>query len=402
MRLDITDLAFGGDGVGRGPDGGVVFVPFTIPGETVEAEIVSQHKRFSRARLTAVTAPSPDRVAPACPLFGRCGGCQYQHLAYPAQAAGKQRQAVETLRRLGGLERVPAWDVAVAASSPYGYRNKLRLEGVPRFGAGRPEWGFVALDNRQLLPVDACPLARPELLAHLPAAKADGRCRFATGQDAPPPLTLRLPATGGPVHFFGTPPPAELPLLQESLNGRPVEVPAGSFWQVNPDVAPQLPATLRRWFDANPRPRLVDAYGGVGAFALALAGGQAAVRQVRVIEADPAAAAAAARNLAAWGVAGAEVTAKPTEDVLPRLAGRWPAAETAVLLDPPRGGCDPGLLDALAKWRPASLFYVSCNPASLARDLRALREAAGYQPNRLAWFDLFPQTAHFELAVELI
>ena len=402
MRLEITDMAFGGDGVGRGPDGGVVFVPFAAPGETVEVEVVSRHKRFSRARLVSVVSASPDRVAPVCPWFGRCGGCQYQHLAYPVQAAIKQRQATEVLRRLGGLAAVPAWDAVVAASSPYGYRNKLRMEGLARATAGEiPDWGFVALDNQCVLPVDACPLAKAELLAHVPEAKADGRNRFVIGRETPPPLTLRLPADGGPVHFFGDPPPAGWPCLQEKLDGRPVEVPAGSFWQVNPEVAPQLLATLRRWAADTPRPVLVDAYGGVGAFALVLTGGNPAIRQTVVVEADRAAAAVARRNLAAWTVPGAEVLAMPAETALPRLAARFSAADAAVLLDPPRGGCHAGLLAALATWRPASLFYVSCHPASLARDLRILRETGGYCPRRIAWFDMFPQTAHFELAVEL-
>ncbi|MFA4944689.1 MAG: TRAM domain-containing protein [Lentisphaeria bacterium] len=388
--VEITDLALGGAGVGRLPDGRAVFVPFTLPGERAEIAITAEHARFCRGELRNLLTASPERVAPACPLFGRCGGCQYQHAAYPAQLRAKQRQLRETLLRLGGRSDLPAEIPAVAAPEPFGYRNKLRLEPAAR---GR-EFGFYALDNRTLLPVEACPLAMPALNAFLPEARRAALAQMRT----PQPLTLRQPASGDPAWYLGPGPRAGGALLEERILGRPARVPLAGFWQVNPGVASRLLETVRGWLAAAPGGTLVDAYAGAGAFALAL--GEGAAQRV-VIEADAAAVAAARLNLDAWGLAkGTEFLAAPAEAALPRTLRSPHPRPLTVVLDPPRGGCDPRLFRALAAAHVERLVYVSCNPATLARDLKALGPA--WRLRRLALFDLFPQTAHFEAAAECV
>ena len=408
LRVTISDIAFGGDGVARAPDGRALFVPFTLPGEDVLVEVRSSHKRFLRGEVREVLTPAAERVAPRCPLFGRCGGCQYQHLAYEAQVALKVRQLQSALTRLGGIVACPVPLPVVASPRPYGYRNKLRLEagrkpqGAP--GSGDMQYGFYALDNETLFAVTDCPLARPELTPvlakaiHSPAAKANARLR------EPQPLTLRLPAVGEPCAYFdnggggdATTSPAHPPVeeLTELLCVRPVQVPLRSFWQINPEVADELATVLRAWFAESATPVVVDAYAGVGVFSLALAGSGA---QVVVIEADAAAVAVAGRNLEAWGVTNAELLTGKTESLLAPALQRFAAAgqETTVVLDPPRTGCADAVVDALRNTPVRQILYVSCNAATLARDVKAFVADQRYTLTRLALFDMFPQTMHFE------
>lgn len=404
MHITITDLALGGDGVGRLPDGCAVFVPFTIPGEEVEVEIVSAHKRFARARLVGVVKPSPDRVAPRCPLFGRCGGCQYQHMTYPAQVAAKTRQLRETLARLGGFRDALPEIAAVRSPHEFGYRNKLRLEPLSPAEAQRHgvSYGFHATDNETVLPVESCPIAMDSLnhlLAEKSVACSELRVACSKARNAQHEtrngtcsLTLRQPAAGDAVAFIGRP-AADAPPLVERVLGHDVLVAPDGFWQVNPGVAAELVRLVAEWAAKEPAEHLVDAYGGVGVFGLAAA---ASCKRLTVIEMDSNAVRLARANFAAWGLANAKFMAQPTERALPRLLSVADSAPD-VILDPPRGGCDAALLDALVKHPPRRLLYVSCNPATLARDLRRLtQDGAPFRLERLTLLDMFPQTAHFE------
>ncbi len=442
MHLTITDLALGGDGVGRLADGRTLFVPFTIPGEEVEAEIVSTHKRFARARLAAVVKPSPDRTAPHCPFFGRCGGCQYQHMTYSAQLAAKKNQLRETLARLGGFRDSLPEIAVVKSPREFGYRNKIRLEPLSSKEAAAdetPQYGFHATDNETLLPVASCPIAMDSLNRLLAEANRQRDIGAASApvrespcpsmnvhplsrqrQSSPTPqLTLRQPAAGDAVAFTGRPPNGAEPLVERVL-GRDVLVAQDGFWQVNPGVGAELIRLVAEWAAEAPADHLVDAYGGVGVFGLAAG---ASCKRMTVIELDADAVRLARANFAAWGLGNAAFIAQPTERALPRLlAGnavassesrvpcsspentqhatgntKRPAAAPDVILDPPRGGCDDTVLDALAKHPPRRLLYVSCNPATLARDLRTLtQDGAPFRLERLTLLDMFPQTAHFE------
>lgn len=396
--VEIADLAFGGEGVARLPDGCVLFVPFTLPGEQVRVEVVSRHKRFARGQLLELLRPAPERVPPPCPLFGRCGGCQYQHLEYGAQVRAKAAQLQATLRRVGGFTALPEPLPVQPCPLPYGYRNKLCLEAV-RTPQGLA-YGFYALDNTTLLPVAACPLAMPALNATLAESLASPEAARNAALRTPQPLVLRQPLHG-PARWFFDAATVAGESVEEEVLGTPARVPLAGFWQVNPAVAQRLFGTVREWYAAAPLPRLVDAYAGAGTFALAL--GAACATRV-VIEENADAVAAARQNLRTAGLLeGARLVAGRAEAVLPVvLAEATPAVrrETAVLLDPPRGGCRPELLAALGRWPVRRLFYVSCDAATLSRDLRQLA-AAGYRLERLALFDMFPQTAHFETAAAL-
>ena len=395
ITLDIADLAFGGEGVGRAPDGRAVFVPFTIPGERVAVKVTRSAARFCRAEVREILRAAPRRVLPPCPLFGRCGGCQYQHLDYPAQVTFKSGQLVPVLERLGGLTGLPAPTPLVASTVAYGYRNKLTLEPFPPAS----DYGFFALDNKTLIPVEQCPLAMAGLNRLLPLAKAAPATRRNLALRSPQPLVLRQPAAGEPLFFFGSA-ARGLPLLVEKVDGKPVTLPAAVFWQVNPGVAAELVATLKAWFAAAPTPLLVDAYAGAGAFSLALG---RFCQEAVVIEANAAALEAAERNHREWGSTARTFLRATTEAALPGLLRQLGTRrrQCTVILDPPRSGCLHPVLAALTEMPVHQVAYVSCNAATLARDLRTLCAAGQYAVRRLAWFDMFPQTAHFETAVWL-
>jgi 23S rRNA (uracil1939-C5)-methyltransferase len=344
IELEIRDVAFGGKGVAR-HEGKVYFVPFTIPGETVSARVVRQKKNFAEAELVGVRVPSPDRVVPPCPYFGRCGGCSYQHISYPRQLAIKAAQVEQTLRRVGRLAPVPM-QPAIGAPQPYGYRNRLRVHSAGGIT------GFFAHDARALVDVAECALAVPEVnralrrLRETPVREGD--------------YSLRAPG-GGPF-----------------------------FEQTNPAVTAALVEVVRK--SVRGSGVLVDAYCGAGLFARALADRFQKVVGIEENEAAVASARRAAQPHESY-ISG-EVSAH-LGDVLAQHS----AAEVTVLLDPPTEGLAARVSDILLAAAPADLLYVSCNPATLARDLSALGSA--YELLAVTPLDMFPQTAEIEVVAHL-
>ncbi len=401
IELQITDVAFGGDGVGRTPGGQVVFVPFTATGDTVLATVVSEGQKFLRAALVEVLEPAATRAEPVCPLFGRCGGCRYQHLTAAAQVEAKLSQLNAALARIGTFGDVPQPDPVVHSPKSLGYRNKLRLEP---FGDPQPtsrgdvlQYGFCSMDNVTFLHIPSCPLGAPALNDLLPKAQRSRWAHKNARRPHPYPMTLRVAADGRTEFYFGRA-PRSIPWLHEQLSGRQVGVPLGSFWQTNPAVAEQMSDTIRGWFADSPTQLLTEVFAGVGALSLAL-GNTAEERWL--IERDIEATEAAAYNHTQWSLEPCHVLAGAAEKVLPRHLAALSNARrraTTVLLDPPRAGCPKGVIKALVRRPVQQLIYVSCNPATLARDAKTLARDGHYQLRRLAFFDMFPQTAHFESA----
>jgi len=395
----ITDIAFGGDGVARLNDGAVAFIPFTAVGDVAEVEITSQQKSFYRAELRRLLTPGPGRATPVCPHYGICGGCVYQHLDYPTECAVKQNQLLDVMARLGKMASFPAPSPAVPSPAEYGYRNKLRLAPtVPvRDERGvRLDYGYCQRDNKTFLQVRSCPLAMPCLNDLLPQATRSSWARQNAKRQKPSNLTLRVPANGDPTFYFGHAPPS-IPWLRETILGEEVRVPLDSFWQVNPLVADQVFGTVASWFRQTGARSLIDVYGGIGAFSLAI--GKDAQFRV-VIENDRLAIEAAKYNHTQKELK-AQIIYGNAETLLPKVLTKITPAETTLVLDPPRTGCLPKVIAAIRNTRPAHVVYVSCNPATLARDLQALCQDGLYRPIQSAWFDMFPQTPHFETAVLL-
>ncbi len=365
FTAEITDLAFGGDGVCRTPDGMAVFVPFTIIGDRVQVELQSLHGSYARGRATRIASPGPGRTPPACPYYQQCGGCQYQHIEYELQLEFKQRQLTDLLSRIAKLSTPPALSTPVPSPAAYGYRNKLVLEPVNAATPPSPgtplEYGFCRCDSKAFIPVASCPLARPEINNLLPTALSSGAALRNARRPHPGNLLLRSPAASPPFFHFGTPPARHM--VKEQLCGREVIVPARSFWQVNPAVANALVESTAAAFGRHPTKYLIDAYAGAGAFSLAM-GEQP--EQTLLIERDSAALAAAKVNHQEWKLGNRDFLEGCVESVLAKAVSAidQPGKSLTVLLDPPRSGCSPAVITALTATPPA---HASCNNNVIAK-----------------------------------
>jgi tRNA/tmRNA/rRNA uracil-C5-methylase (TrmA/RlmC/RlmD family) len=372
LELDITDIAFGGDGIGR-VDGFVVFVPFVLGGERVEVEILEVKKRYALADLVRVVAPSPYRVEPRCQYYRQCAGCQYQHVDYRHQAELKHKQIVDVFQRIGDIPDPPIEPV-VASPREYGYRNKIVVHGP-----GAP--GFWTVRGRSVIPITRCEIAREEINQRLTEPLAVDKH-----------LTLRSNSAGLTWLFTES-----NEVIEESMLGRELRVPLRSFFQVNREVIELALQHARQVFAASGCRVLVDAYCGIGLFALLL--GDLA-GHIYGIEEDAKAIAAATENAARLGLAHFDFYPGKTERLLFYTLRQIKLEETCLILDPPRSGCGKPVLKTLKTQHPRKLIYVSCAPPMLARDIKELLKS-GYRLDRVTPFDMFPQTAHCEAVAEL-
>lgn len=365
VTLEISDLAFGGEGVGR-VDDFVVFVPFTAPGDRVEAKLTEVKKNFGRAELVRVLHASTERVEPKCRYFGECGGCQYQHLDYAAQLRWKHRQIGELFRRIGGFDPALVCEV-VACPQPYGYRNRILVRSQWNKPAQKLNLGFVRTDCGLVCDIESCAIAEPELNEAI-------------------------------LHWRRNPPPkggikTVLRILPDGW-----EVPESSFFQNNFHLLPALVAGVReRLADSGSR-HLVDAYCGVGFFSIETAD---AVDSFVGVELDAPAIRAARKNMETRGITNGSYVSGDTDLLLPLLLAKLDPARTTVLLDPPRVGCRPPSLEVLRRTGPGQILYVSCHPATLARDLKILCAEDRYRLVEVRPFDMFPQTQHVECVADL-
>ncbi len=345
LELTIHDVAFGGSGVAR-HEGQVVFVPFTAPGERVRARVVRKKKNFVEAELLVAETTSPARVEPACPYFTRCGGCAYQHLAYPEQLAIKHQQVEQTLRRVGRMAHVPMRPI-VPAPRPYGYRNRIRVH------VGGGVAGFFAQGAHAIVDVEQCAIAAPLVNTAL------RELRRASVPDGD--YSLRAPG-GGPF-----------------------------FEQTNPEVT-QAMLTLVRNSVRRGQAALVDAYCGGGLFSKYLAD---LFEDVIGIEENASAIEHARRNASERE----RYLHSDVAAVLGDILATRPAERTTVILDPPAIGVSTRVIDMLVAARPSEVLYVSCNPATLARDLARL--CPTYILEEVTPLDMFPQTAGIEVVAKI-
>lgn len=390
--VHIDKVVYGGSGLGRLPDGRAVFVPFTAPGDDADIEVVNEHPRHAEASLCGLRGASVERVAPQCPHFEHCGGCQYQHLKYQAQVRIKRDQLTETLQRLGGLRDLPPIAEPVPSPQPYNYRNKLTLHRFEDEN-GSPRFGFATRDGAASFSPDQCHLPLHRLWQYAETQLAEFAEHPETIPEDARRITFRLPAEGDCVHFFDRGSP-QSEWLTEVVDDRRFAVPPRGFWQVNSGILPSLVDIVRNWISDGGRV-LVDAYAGAGLFSATCG---TAFAERTVIETDRQALRAARRNHERQRAGDAQFLPMPAEVALKKCLqkNRRNLAGTTVLLDPPRAGCAPEVLRTLTTLKPRRLVYVSCDPATLARDLSKLTKAGNYRLQRLAMLDMFPQTAHFE------
>lgn len=434
LSLEVEGLADGPDAMCRVGDY-VVFVAGALPGERVLVRVTNAGRKFGRAELLRVERPSPDRVGPRCRHFLECGGCHFQHLAYPKQLEHKTARLEKTLAHALRRDALPIVEMA-APEDPWGQRNKIALQVIGR--ANEAQGGFFRMRSRDVVPVRECPVQDPRGTAlSFAAVDAIGRTGIepwrewddrgvvkavvvramkGTG-DAHVTVVSRTPripreeklvrellrtgATGVSVNLNDRPGPQLLgrhtdllagpKRIAEELGGVRYLSSPGAFFQTSAWGARHLVDAVRRLVDAPEGARVIDLYSGGGLLSLALASRGA---QVLGIEENPSATGDAIASARANGLErAAEFATGPVEAYLRDLARE--RAPFAVVLDPPREGCDPRVVEAVSRLAPEKIVYVSCEPSSLGRDL-ALFDRLGWDTTRVEPLDMFPHAFHLE------
>jgi len=425
MEVRIEKLVYGGDGLAH-HDGHTVFVPLVLPGELVQIESSARKKKFIRGRLERVVEPSIERVPAPCPHFGRCGGCQYQHMPYEAQLRYKAEILRETLARIGRIQWTGA--IETHASPPFGYRNRTqwKLRAKQEGAAGSAGIGYFEMGSTKLCAVTECPILSPRLgdtLSRLRQLVSQGEIlsaideieAFADSSDEKILLNLSAERLGESPESIAAAlreylPNVESILLQDrradnfhlagpgyltyAAGGAHYRVGHLSFFQVNRFlVEPLINAVVGRT-----RGRLaLDLFAGVGLFTVALT---KKFERVIGVESNLAAAKDLENNLKLSGGASPSSRNATAEAFL----SHWHETPDLVVIDPPRAGVETEALAHLKKLAPAQIHYVSCDPATLGRDLAQLvgtNDAGPYEIESINLFDIFPQTYHMEVLVRL-
>jgi 23S rRNA (uracil1939-C5)-methyltransferase len=439
LQLKVEKLVYGGDGLARLPAdehgrGKAVFVPFVLEGETIDAEIIQQKPGFARARLKQTLEASPHRVSAGCPYFAHCGGCHYQHASYEHQLEIKAAILKENLRRIAKLELDT--DLAIHPSPPWNYRNRTRLQVQAKEGF---ELGYFRFGSHHLLPVRECPISSPlinraiealwktglaggidpsvteielfsnhddsQLVVEVFCEQSDSqKSQKASDQDpsvkaSAEVLASLLPEAAGLAVF-----PQNRPDLVPSAEPEPIltvgsadlkydsaqaayRVSAGSFFQVNRHLIDELVSIVTQ---GRSGATALDLYAGVGLFSAVLS---REFDHVVAVEASPKSCTDLKYNVPA--------NVKPVRATVEQYVRTVGGKPDLVVVDPPRSGLGEKLAHTLAELQAAAISYVSCDPATLARDLVPLR-AAAYRVQQAHLVDLFPQTFHLESVVHLV
>ena len=421
IEVPVVDLAHDGRGVGR-VDDKVTFVHGGLPGERVLARLIGRNRRFDEAIALSIESASEERVEPGCPWFGNCGGCALQHLDHPAQLAWKQQRLRENLRRIGNVEP-DHWSEPISGPA-WHYRRRARLSARNVPGKGRVLVGFRELGGRYVAEIENCPVLDPafsdrlmslsELIGGLSIPDRIAQIECAAGDDSAAivmrhldPLTDRDRAAlvqwsgdtgiavwlqpGGPDSVHRLCPESHrlsyrLPDFDVELAFHPQQ-----FIQINAEVNRQLTSRAVEWMAPAADERILDLFCGLGNFSLPLARSGA---RVVGMELDEGLVRAAADNAAANGIESAEFIAADLSDP-PQGSGWRNAAFDGVLVDPPRTGAAE-ILPAAAATGARRIVYVSCDPATLARDAGELVHGHGFALRRAGIADMFPHTAHVE------
>ena len=441
LQVHIVDLTHDGAGVAK-VEGYPLFIPGTLPGEKVEVRVVKTLKKYGYGKLIKIIEPSMDRVKPSCDVFPRCGGCQVQHLSYEGQLKWKQKLVQETMARIGKLADVPVHPVK-GMKDPWCYRNKSQIPFAEE--KGKVVAGFFRPGSHKIVDTDQCLIQTPEadallsglkqglqeigirpydeekdqgMLRHLIVRKGMNtgetmvilvtRYRnFPQKKEAVQWIRKVLPGVDSIVQnvndrrtnvilgnetilLYGS------PVIRERIGNITYEISPRSFFQINSEQTEVLYNQVLEYADLTGEETVVDAYCGIGSISLFLA---QEAKEVYGVEIVPEAIADAKRNAQRNGITNAQFEVGAAEEVLPRWYQEGKRFDV-IVVDPPRKGCDKELLKTIIQYPAKRLIYVSCNPATLARDLRIL-EDGGYKTQEIQPVDLFPQSSPVECVVLL-
>jgi 23S rRNA (uracil1939-C5)-methyltransferase len=402
MDLRIEQLVYKGDGLARTVEGKVVFLPFTLPEELVSVSELREKNGVFSGTPEKILSPSSKRIEPGCPYFGSCGGCQYQHIVYDEQLIFKRSILEEQLERFGGLRNLPLRET-VPSSKQFSYRNHVQFhldkEGKP---------GFQKALSHDVIRIDKCLIVEDtinELLQTLAFESDTGIERVAIRDDGNgTPVVFLIGSANNPPEFevdfplnvIYRSPAGDMVLSGERFNqftvwDKQFQVSAGSFFQTNTEVAEKMAKIVCEKAETNDHTRLLDCYCGVGFFSRFLADRGS---QIVGIESSEDACNDFAVNLDAYD--NIELYQGNVEDVLPDLNTH----PDLVVIDPPRAGIAQPAMKALMKAKPGQIIYVSCDPSTLARDLKIMTET-GYSIESVTPVDMFPQTYHIESITNL-
>lgn len=437
VTVSVTDMGQDGEGIGKA-EGYTLFIKDAVVGDKVRAKVIKAKKNYGYARLMEVLEPSPDRVEPRCSCARQCGGCQIQALSYQRQLQFKEEKVRNVLERIGGFEKIPLQPI-IGMENPYRYRNKAQFPiGTDR--EGRPMAGFYAGRTHTIIPQEDCVLGVRENKAILevilgfmeefsiPAYREEEgsglvrhvliRYGFATkeimvcvvinGDRLPKAeiLAERLSDIAGMTSIsinknkrrtnvilgeeveviWGR------PFIEDVLDGVRYQISPLSFYQVNPVQTKVLYEKALQYAGLHGTETVWDLYCGIGTISLFLARQAGKVYGVEIV---PQAIEDARRNAALNGMENVEFMVGKAEEILPEKYEKEGVSADVIVVDPPRKGCDPELLDTMLQIRPKRIVYVSCDPATLARDLKLLC-AGGYKLQKVQPVDQFPHSVHVE------
>ena len=391
ISVKIDDVAFGGDGVARISDF-VLFVPFAVDADEVEIEISDLRKRYGKGRIVRILKPSPYRVAPPCPYYGRCGGCALQHITYPHQLELKKRQIEEALRRIACISFPPVAPV-IPSPQPLGWRGKaeFHLSG----GSAKTSCiGLMAARSNRVIEVSGCLIVDESINRKYSTLKTDIKIGSVLMPRERQVIWADEPGEAPTAVSIGTGKP---PDVLRVVAGKKITVPGRGFFQANMFLVERLVGEVVQMASLTGHETVIDLYGGAGLFSLFLAekagrlfcgeGDEEAVRCARI-------------NLNRAGLTGVKCYHGDAAAILSREFVKPGLKADVIILDPPRDGCGEGVIGTLSALQPQRIVYISCNPATQARDVKLLA-SSGYCLEMVQPLDMFPQTAHIE-AVALL
>lgn len=381
IKTSIDTVAFGGNGVGR-IGGMVVFVPFTAAGDTVEAKIVEVKRNYYIGETREIIVPSPDRVEPVCPHFSTCGGCQYQHISYKAQLKIKERQVRESFERIGKIASPPVKTI-IPSPQTFNYRGKAEFHCIPN-ADGQLNLGFMDTVGGKLIDIQQCNIVDESINMEY------HRLREMFASEETPSYRKRYILWSDATY-----PPGKY--ITRMAGGKELQVANDGFFQGNTYLVDTLTERVIDMCDLKESDSVLDCFCGSGLFSLFIA---PRVSKVSGIEISGTAVHCATLNAKSFGITNTRFYRGNVEDTLGRFIKEKTRADI-VLLDPPRTGCAKKTLTRIDALKPERIVYISCNPATQARDIRYLI-GRGFSLETLQPVDMFPQTKHIEVIASLV